>query len=602
MTTANANLDTLLPRPLVWLLLAGFTALAISDFYLAFASPTFYMGHDEAEHLHVVFALSRGERPYLDFIENHPVLLHALLAKLLDGLHFDTTMQLYVFVKALIAVHCIGCFLIFACGTRQLLRTSATNCLLLFLIAVAALGVWENAGDGAVRTSNFIWQLRPDWIAYFYAALSLYLYHHSLLAQIDGARRHVIPLLILAGISGGFSLAILAKGIYLFIPYAVTLVAVVIANPRENTSQVLRACWRRLLCPHAVFTLSLLLTLYGSIMLELYLTKVDFSSYYKANFSYNAGKHILFAARDGNPANVVAGLSGLGLLGTVTLLLFVLTATLRLYAKGRMQEFSTLLFCANCIFLNAILPAYSNGLTWVHYFIPSLLAFTALYAYVIATAARGLSWLSALAKEHYSNRNIVPPMPLERISVIATMTIALAFLLLQASAAYDRYSAKIFTSDLYRTATKSAVREFLPDLYLPSDLVYLTFQPNLKPARARTWGYYFMLFADRQAQRTMRDLGLAPELVPYWQALLKASPPDVILSSGHKDMQVHAMLTDIMGNGDISWLWPELAARYSCRHRLSMQILVRNDLLYRFPTTQWRDCSKDTPESLNDTY
>ncbi len=31
-------------------------------------------GYDEAEHIHVVYALDRGETPYRDFFENHPVL------------------------------------------------------------------------------------------------------------------------------------------------------------------------------------------------------------------------------------------------------------------------------------------------------------------------------------------------------------------------------------------------------------------------------------------------------------------------------------------------------------------------------------------------
>ncbi|MFX5937714.1 hypothetical protein ABTE71_20370, partial [Acinetobacter baumannii] len=67
-----------------------------------------------------MFAVERGERPYRDFIENHPLLPHVLLSKLRHFAGVEDSRELYRFAKGLVLLHFMGCIaLLVACLQRH---------------------------------------------------------------------------------------------------------------------------------------------------------------------------------------------------------------------------------------------------------------------------------------------------------------------------------------------------------------------------------------------------------------------------------------------------------------------------------------------------
>ena len=199
--------------------------------FSAFMQMGFFLAHDEAEHLHVVFALERGEIPYKDFIENHPALFHIAILWLKHALGLMDAMDVYWLGKGVVAVHFLGCLFLLMIFFGAYIRRSGGGewSSLLVLVALCLSGIW-NHSDVA---HEYLWQFRPDWICYFYALLCVslhYAYHCKLLSGWGSAR---LWMLLLAALAGGIATAIMAKSIYFFLPYFLTLVLLAIDRSEE---------------------------------------------------------------------------------------------------------------------------------------------------------------------------------------------------------------------------------------------------------------------------------------------------------------------------------------------------------------------------------
>lgn len=564
-------------------LLIFFVAIVGLDLLTAFARPSFFLTHDEAEHLHVVFALHRGERPYLDFIENHPVFLHALLSLFADQLP-SRTIDLAILLKFIIALHCIGAITLTCDAARPLLNIqSRLRHILVSLVGLSLFGVWS----APIQTYP-LWTLRPDWVCYFYAVLCIWLYQEALKRRLldNLSEKHFVLLMALSGLSGGLATAILAKSAYILIPCVVAVTGLLLSTPWAKLRALGIQHWRALLGGHSSLLLVFVLATFACIWLELTISGTSFDAYYRANFAFNASKHIPYSSAESNPATMLVNISGLSFTGVVVLGLLVYLSLRRWQLHPDVRAEGIMLFCLATIILNAVLPSFSNGLTWAHYFIPSFLVLTILFAWALTQMARFMVQVGT--------SDVIRRLP-KRLHELMLVLLVMQALFVAGNLAVEslaRFRALENVRDLYQIGNGDRSMEYLPDRYLPQDLVYLTILPQSKPVRARAWSYYFMLFPDNSAFTSMQDLGLAPPLVPYWKKLFRETPPDAILMQSEDEVRTRTLITQIAGNGDLSWLWRTIEPAYSCRSRQSIALFVRNDLLHRFAEPEWHSCPK----------
>lgn len=569
-----------------WLKLVAIALLPylILQLVSAFQGFGIFAAHDEAEHLHVVYALERGERPYLDFIENHPTLLHLFLLSVKQLFHIETTTGLYWVAKAIVYAHFVGCIALLFLFMRRMAsfwELSVTPVVaLLLLLSFYTPWAPENA---------YMWQLRPDWVCYFYAFLSV-LGH---LAFHSGPWQGRVGLLLLAAASGGLATAILAKSVYVFLPYGIAFALHVAA--KLSTSELRREDMRRLAMANGLFLLTGAAIFAAMVSLEVWLTGTGYDTYFKANYALNSVKHIPAFPVDDNPFNRLANLTGLGLAGAIGLALLTGRRLLASHERRRLDEFHILVFLLLMILINGLLPAYSNGVTWPQYFAPSLLALLILgwlalndlVGWLIPALLR--VWRQWPTIMQFSIGFMTAAHALIRGTVFCLVLIFVVFRYVLVHEQYlgvDR-DAKEHLQSVYGVEGN----EFVPDALLPNDLTYLTFVPNQKPIQAKAWSYYFMLGPDAGMWRDTSELGLGPEPENYWRMLYVQSPPDVILISDKYDYWARLTMLKNAQRLDISWLGKILKTDYTCMRKKKTQVHVAKKWLTRFDEMGWTRCT-----------
>lgn len=563
-----------------WTLICGLLALAILlvNTWCAFVDRGLFLAHDEAEHLHVIFAMERGEVPYRDFIENHPVLAHIALLRLKNGLGLQEVVDVYLWARAIVALHFLGCVALliwsvalFVERDRSLVRSACS-----VAIALTLLGIWNETSQWYWGL-GILWQLRPDWVYTFYGSLSVLLHARWLVRKHAGGWLS----LVVAGVAGGVATSILAKSIYLFLPYAATLMFTGIEWLRRDGRSA-RTPLMRMVVPNALFLAFGILTFAGLVGLELELSGATLQEYWRANFVLNSAKHMPLAAEDFNAANVMRELLGVNLPGAFGIAAFAYFRLLGRGCRNALTEYAVISFCVFTMVINAMLPAFSNGVTWPHYFIPTILAAVILFA----------DFLRCVLRWSHSR----PSVPIPAVAGPLVTLIFAAMLLLLAerlNAAMDRIESVRHREKFTQAVNGSGVsrQSFRPDRILPADLSYLVFEPQSKPANARAWGYYFMLSPDHHFWIDNHRLGLGPEPGTHWRRQFSESAPDVIVLRDYEDFLRRRFVLSAQQSIGIDWLWQIVERDYACMVRTPMQVHVSHRLATRFELAGWRRCA-----------
>lgn len=540
-----------------------------------------FAGHDEAEHLHVVYALERGERPYLDFIENHPTLFHLFLLGIKQLFHIESASGLYWLAKAVVYLHFAGCLALLFLFMRRIARA----CDLSIAPAVALILLLSIFAPWAVE-NLFMWQLRPDWVCYFYAILCV-LGH---LAFHCGPSKGNVPMLLIAAASGGLSTAILAKSVYIFLPYGIALAL----YASTAATEFRRKSMRRLVVANGWFLMAGVGVFAAMVGLEVWLTKTSYATYFTANYALNSIKHIPVSTKiDNSPFNHLATLTGLGLGGAIGLALLTGKRLLSSHEHKRVEEFHILVFLLLVILVNGLMPVYSNGLTWVHYYAPSLLALLVLGWLVMDDLfVRLIPALLAASRQWASSMQISDLLAasLKSVTRSAVICLVLSFVFLHYMIMQKQHEEITRSTKENQSEYGVQGNEFVPDALLPKDLTYLTFSPAHKPFQAQAWGYYFMLGQDTGIWRDAAKYGLGPEPAGYWPALYSRSPPDVVLVSDRSDFEDKLAMLKNAQEVDISWLGTVMKADYACMRKNELRVQVARKWIARFDGMGWTQC------------
>lgn len=584
----NTNISSLSQKTFIekWTvsLCAGVSAALILLTILLLLFHDTHLSHDEAEHLHVVYAIARGEVPYRDFIENHPVLLHALLAKLQQKLNIEVATILYLIARTSVLIHALGCYLLMNSWLSSLrnklgLRNSVP---LLLLIASGVLAVFEYLPNTELG-HDMIWQIRPDWICYFWMLCGCYIWQKALSAGGTAGRN---VLLTLAGILIGISTAILPKVVYFLLPIVVTLGLVSFRRNGDDLIATIRECfnfytknWVAIIVSAISFALA--------VAFELNLSGSTPTEYINANFSLNAKKHIAAISVDQNPINVLRGLVGISF--PIMVLVFGWWIAYCDIAKNQRNwvMYLVAVLVSSTILVNIALPAFTNGLTWPQYFIPSVLVIT-VYTALLIDRLFNIAFSNTEGTKLSDSNVLVSPLTKRLLSGAIVLIVVIRILHFGADVYFRAFRIKMDAAGM--SVGEMLRKPFLPDEVLPAELTYLTFKPQTKPLAARAWGYFFMLGPDKNLWEDNYAIGIGPNPKTYWKELYLVEPPDIILTTSMADFRRTRAIIEDAQNIKLDWLDAALLEDYTCRLKAGIQVYVRRSLQYRFNDLNWRVC------------
>jgi hypothetical protein len=502
------------------LLLVIFASLYTT--YAAFFPIRAVLGYDEAEHLHVAFLLGQGQRPFVDFIENHPTLFNHFLWWLRQICGVSTTRDWATIVRVVLGLH----FMLAVCVLFRWLsvvlveRPRGIEWPGLCLCAFAMVGFHRSALPGLWPVGDCLWQIRPDWICHAYTFAGCYLFFRTVapLAQGLASKRHYASFLLGAFLIG-LGNAIVPKGMVLVGAFAVTGLLTVALAPQHA---LCRVRWQHYVRPVVVFSLLTCAVFVGFAGLDVWLSNIHLKEWYAGVFTINAKKHMLLTDLETNPVTSLIHIFSLGFLPLVALTGWVLWEVLQWKQWSDPRPYMVLLCASITIIVNLLIAPYTNGVTWPHYFIPSFLAAMAIFTVLLVRIVHGmrvLRWPDMLRTQRWAFRGII-------------LIVACHLLLRPFWAGIITLARDIQATD----AAMACASDYFPDGCMPQHLIYWTPVPYSIPVMARHFGYHFMLVPDTRFWRDMRALGFGPPLKHALAAAFYANPPDAVALAGPADV------------------------------------------------------------------
>jgi hypothetical protein len=565
-------------------MLAGVAGVVVLfRLYAIYAAVGLRLNYDEAEHMHAAFLIERGERPYLDFIENHPMLFNLGILALNRIFPQDTVRGLYMAARLLVLLAFIGCiyFAYQLCRDYSRRAGSAIHAGSLLLLVFVFFELLPPA-------SSYMWDVRPDWFCYLLSLVCVHA-HYRVHAGLEPSSTSANFVTVgLAGVVGGLATAILPKSVFIFAPYALVCIVVFAGLVRRNPQTI-----GRLAATNGIFAGTGIVGFCMAVAFELHATGATLASYYKANFVINRLNHPV-ASLQNTPLSQLDALAGIGLPSLIVLALASIALLATLFRNRKRFEFCTLLFALTVVGFNSALLAVTNGAYWIHNFAPSLLGLVVAGFVLLHSATNWLFSRFVAGPEHSLSEaasKATPPILRWSAAFLLALLAAVTVANRLSEAARD-YRTLEFSQSLQSQLASGKAAEFVVDRILPSDLTYLVFTPDSVPVRARHWGYYFMLMPDRGFWMDTYALGIGPDAKTYWRRLYAHAPPDVVVLSDRSGDLSYLRDASLRNQEvDISWLEPALRRDYLCFTQLGISAYVRPEHAPRFSQPEWRRCS-----------
>jgi hypothetical protein len=500
------------------------------------------LSHDEAEHLHVAYLLSINQIPFVDFIENHPLLFHHYIGWMERTFSLETVREVSTAARATIFAHFLICFLIFCLWTSRMIWARSKG----FIWAGMIVAAWAMV-DFYNPFFFWIWQLRPDFICYAYTLAGCYLVYIWLTGNFALRSSQSFALLIGAGIFMGIGNAILPKGSVLI---GAMLLTFVVGELFKGAAVFDAGRCRKKLSGLVLFGTATVCSFIGAMLLDCHLSHISPQQWIAGVFLINARKHIVFSQMDDSPITAITSAFSLPFAAMLALLAWILweLSALRPWRKEREGTSYLLLFALSTIVINLLIGPYTNGVTWSYNFIPSLFAAAAIYLLLIQR-----TWGQVLALR--GNRLLSPPL----LGITAVAAFAAVQALNQSFLALTQYNKRIMDmADIQ----KGCPKDYLLDEALPASFTYFGRYPHNIPVKSRHWGFYFMLGENTGFWKDCHELGIGPDPAATWKKAFGNHPPDALAFRNPADVLQYIMMLYHCHNIDISWLIDEIKTHY----------------------------------------
>ena len=564
------KIKTIIQTVTVTLLLATGICLLYNFFALFFPIST-QLEADGAEHLHAVYLLSIGQKPYLDFIQNHPMLFHHLLAWVEKHFQIDSIRHLAMVGRIVIFGHFMLCLAVFCLWTSRVLKNRPKT------IAWAAMLTAAWAMLDIYNTDYYLaWNLRPDFICYGQTLLGLYLIYLWIARPSEAKNRWAFILAMVGGCLVGFGNSVLPKGIPFIAAFALTILAQCLISSR---AAFLSRLSRKHLKELSIIGMAIILSFLAGMILDCRLSNVPVRSWIHAVFLLNSKKHIIFTNIDNSPVTHIIGFFSFSLPLAFALIVWIIweLATFNRSDCFQNGQSSVWLFSIFTILVNITLPTYSNGVTWSYYYIPCLFAAAAICLLLLLRF-----------RDFYNSQLFEGPL-----SIPGAGAIILGFLI-----GIQILNTPI-QSSLELTSRRASAREvantnlpdFVNDEILPKHFVYLGY-PNQMPIKARNWGYYFMLARSTHFWKDCYSLGLGPDPQESWGKGFGGNPPDAITFTTPGEVSDLMFMVRNCQNIDISWLPDKIRERYVLMKRPRASLYIRKDHVADLESQGWHEVTR----------
>jgi len=542
-------------------------ACLLYNIYTLFFPIRTTIASDGAEHLHAAYLLSIGERPFVDFIQNHPMLFEHFLVWAKRFFGITTSRDLAMVAQVVVFGHFILCLAVFGLWTSRLLnrRPKGMAWPAMLVTAWAMLDLYN-------RQFHFFWEIRPDFICYGQTLLGLYLIY-LWIERLDTAhnRRALIGAAIGGGLIG-FGNAVIPKGIPFIAGFALTLVCVALLRGRGELTRHLN---RKNMCGLAIIGAATVFSFVAWMVIDCYLSHISVRKWIAAVFLLNSRKHILFSNTETNPMTTLLNLFAVSLPLALVLIGWIVWELVSIGRSdlGKSKRFYIWLFSIYTIIVNIILPTYSNGVTWSYYFIPCLFSEAAICLMLLLRL-----WQSC--ELH----------PFQRPFSIShgVMVLVAAFIVIQISNnpiyAVAQLSARPIAA---RQVEKTCPDDFITENILPKNFIYFG-PPGQIPIECRDWGYYFMLERATNFWKDCYDLGLGPNPREVWQKGFGNHPPDAIALTRPGEISHFVFTVNACQHIDVSWLFDEIRTNYVLMETRGASLYIRRDRVPSLESKGWR--------------
>ena len=537
-----------------WLFLTVISLSLFYNIFVCFFAVRPYLAHDEAEYLHVAYLLSLGERPFVDFLENHPLLFSHCLWWMHELLEPGSIKKWALLARIITVFHFFLCVLVFYLWVSQLIKCKPPKWLWvgMFVSAWAMMGIYSPIFD-------YIWHIRPDFICYAYTSLSLYLIFN--IFQKDNKNYTSIDMLQLtvAGVLIGLGNAILPKGIIIVLPILLTTVIVKripkcsIDNFDYHSLPIKEFC---------VVVVTALITFLIAMLIDCKLSQIGLEQWIDGVFLLNTRKHILYTLREDNPITSLIEAFSLSYILIVFLLLWFVWELI--YMKQNQGKKTLLIFALFTIAINLLLAPYTNGVTFSYYFIPSFFGIAAIYIVVFVKIYE------------FMEQQSINTSFLQKALLLFIISIIIIQLTKQPAEAFFLFQNRQFRIN---EVISYSPDDYVPDAYFPKNYQYLTRNPQDIPVMSRHWGYHYMLSHSSGFWTDNYLLHLGPNPQEIWGGGFGKKPPDAFTFTGLEMVEEFIFMLKKCQNLDTRWLLDEIKINYTLMRMRNkfVSLYIRND-------------------------
>ncbi len=559
-------------KALLWCaaVLIGIVALCFSyNLYTSFFPTSLDIIADDAEYLHVAYLLGQNQRPFVDFMENHPMLFSHYLWWLHDITGVKSTVTWNAYARVTLLVHLVLCFLVIGLFSSKLVKNRPRGLLwiTLLLLSWSATGLYE-------EYFRWIWQIRPDFISYAYTLLGCYLAYLYFCPFHNDQKNSSLLLLVLGGAFIGFGNAILPKGTLVLLAIALALVTSQLYRWKHGLSYL---CNKRIVTSLFIFAGTIAISFVSGMLLDCYLSGIPPEKWIAGVLLLNTRKHTIYTAYEDNPITSITTAFSLSFLLLLALVIWGMWRLCRFRVENSEVNGEGFigLFCLFVITVNLLTPSYTNGATWSYNFIPSIFAAALVYVLLLIKVWR--LWRQENGPRGHNYRRVV----LFAVYVLFLVQIVLP----QYTESAIRYQSRQVK---HREINMLRADDFLQEEIMPPSLVYLAQFPNRMPVKARHWGYHFMLVLDMDFWRDCYRLGLGPNPEEVWGNGFGDYPPDALaFSSAHEILEFVLALRRCQAV-DATWLFDEIKNNYVVAINKGVSLYVRRDKAAFLQERGWR--------------
>lgn len=526
----------------------------------------FNLHHDEAEHLHAAYLLQLGERPFMDFIENHPMLFQHFLNLISPPFSEDATKSMANRARVIVFFHFLLCLALICLWTTRYVKERPHGIGWAVMLA-ATLCVTEYYRS----RFSLLWQIRPDFIAYAHTLGGSYLLYRAFEKKTDASPVCTYFLLISGGILVGLGNAVLPKGAIILLAIGLAYLTKEFITEKNPLDSLLQPDLLRHL---AVFATATMTSFCAFALLDCRLSQIPLAKWIAGVLLINSRRHVVFALMDNNPITTLLKFFCLPfplMLAFSVWAVWELQALKNAAAPSGSRTFLWLL-AIYTILCNLFMLSYSNGVSFAHNLIPSFFAVIVLYLLLFLRVGEASTAAGFIRRLSFS-----------RLAIVLIIIVSIVKFINHPVRLAAHYGVgNDATEDMPSFAADTAIQEDFP-----ASFVFFATHPHRMPVRNRHWGFYSMLSDNGNFWNDCHALGIGPDPKDLEKGFGEF-PPDALTFTDLSDVTDYITMVKRSNKIDVSWFREEVNRNYVLMGKKQLSLFVRKEKISFVQDHGWK--------------